>query len=83
MLNLLKEVGFKNIEIVDYSIDIKSKITNFQIGEKHILFTGFAEKELEERRVRVKKEQRNVVVILGDPTKRDPLKQIIFWWGWF
>lgn len=74
MLNLLKEVGFKNIEIVDYSIDIKSKITNFQIGEKHILFTGFAEKELEERRVRVKKEQRNVVVILGDPTKRDPLK---------
>ncbi|MGQ9845691.1 MAG: methyltransferase domain-containing protein [Caldisericia bacterium] len=72
--NLLTEAGFKNIQIIDHSIDIKSKITNFQIGEKHIVFTGVAEKEIEKKKLVIKKEQRNVAVILGDPTKRDPLK---------
>lgn len=72
--NLLSEAGFKNIQKIDHSIDIKSKITNFQIGEKHILFTGIAKKEIEKKIIRIRKEQRNVAVILGDPTKKDLLK---------
>ncbi|MGB9750388.1 MAG: methyltransferase domain-containing protein [Caldisericia bacterium] len=72
--NLLKEAGFKDIQVIEHSVDIKSRITNFQIGEKHILFTGVAKKEVVEKKTRIRREQRNVAVILGDPTKKDPLK---------
>lgn len=71
---LLEKVGFENIEIVDHSIDIKSQVSNFQIGEKHIALIGIAKKEIKEKRIKIKKELKNVAVILGDPTKRDPLK---------
>jgi D-alanine-D-alanine ligase len=73
ILNLLKNAKFSKLEYYEHSLDIKFPIANFQIGEKHIAFIGTAEKEVKEE-IKVKKILRKVAVILGDPTKSDPLK---------
>jgi len=73
ILNLLKRVGFSDIQIFEHSISINIPISNFQIGEKHISFVGTVHKEIKEE-VKIKKVLRSVAVILGDPKKSDPLK---------
>lgn len=73
VLNLLRRAGFSDIQFFEHSIDINIPISNFQIGEKHISFVAKVHKEIKEE-IRVKKTLRNVVVILGDPKKSDPLK---------
>lgn len=71
---LLEEAGFTNI-IFHGEISPESR-RNQDLGmmEKRLLVTGVARKEWSPVRLKKKEAVREVVVILGDPTKPDPLK---------
>ncbi len=71
---LLKKAGFSDVELVN-SIGSNSK-RNQDLGmmEKRIIITATLRKEWTEHKKKVHATQKEVVVVFGDPAKRDSLK---------
>ncbi|MGB3908727.1 MAG: methyltransferase domain-containing protein [Methanomethylovorans sp.] len=71
---LLKKAGFIDTEVVT-SLGVNSK-RNQDLGmmEKRIIITAILRKEWTEPKKKVHAIQKNVVVVFGDPSKRDSLK---------
>ena len=71
---LLKKADFSDVEIID-SIGSRSK-RNQDLGmmEKRIMITATLRKEWTEPKKKVYAAQKDVVVVFGDPSKKDPLK---------
>ena len=71
---LLKKADFSDVEIID-SIGSRSK-RNQDLGmmEKRIMITATLRKEWTEPKKKVYAAQKDVVVVFGDPSKKDSLK---------
>jgi len=76
---LLKTAGFRKITV--YATVLSDSKRNEDLGmiKRRIIVSGLVRKEWTPIRVKKKMSSRNVVVILGDPTKADPVKP----WGVF
>ncbi|MDW7730866.1 MAG: methyltransferase domain-containing protein [Methanolobus sp.] len=74
LIGLLKKAEFTDIEVVD---SIKSQtLRNQDLGmmERRILVTASVKKEWTPKKKKAKNVEKNVVVVFGDPKKRDELK---------
>jgi len=70
----LKTVGFSDINFHgEFSAD-SQRNQDLGMMERHLIFTAVVRKEWTPIKKRLKEEVKNVVVVLGDPTKPDPFK---------
>jgi len=76
---LLKTAGFSDITAHGPVSSDSKRNEDFGMMEKRIIVSGVVRKEWMPIKVKKKMSSRNVVVILGDPTKADPVKP----WGVF
>ncbi|MEO0150315.1 MAG: methyltransferase domain-containing protein [candidate division WOR-3 bacterium] len=73
---LLKEAGFSDIKFHGEISPNSQRNQDLGMMERRIIVTAVARKEWTPIKTKKKKEIKNVVVILGDPTKPDPLKPL-------
>jgi D-alanine-D-alanine ligase len=76
---LLKTAGFSNITVHSAVLPDSKRNQDLGMMESRIIASALVRKEWIPIKVKKKTSSRNVVVILGDPTKADPVKP----WGVF
>jgi D-alanine-D-alanine ligase len=73
---LLDEAGFKNIAFPIELTPASERMQDLGMMERRIIVTAQVKKEWAPVKAKIKKNDRQVVVILGDPTKPDPMKPL-------
>ena len=76
---LLKTAGFRKITVHGTVLSDSKRNEDLGMIKRRIIVSGLVRKEWMPIKARKKMSSRNVVVILGDPTKADPVKP----WGVF
>jgi len=76
---LLKTAGFRKITVHGTVLSDSKRNEDLGMIKRRIIVSGLVRKEWMPIKVKKKMSSRNVVVILGDPTKADPVKP----WGVF
>jgi len=76
---LLKTAGFRKITVHATVLSDSKRNEDLGMIKRRIIVSGLVRKEWMPIKVKKKMSSRNVVVILGDPTKADPVKP----WGVF
>ncbi|MCX6641169.1 MAG: methyltransferase domain-containing protein [bacterium] len=73
---LLDEAGFKNVSFPIELTPASQRMQDLGMMERRIIVTAQVKKEWAPVKAKIKKTDRQVVVILGDPTKPDPMKPL-------
>uniref|UniRef100_A0A7C4YDT9 Methyltransferase domain-containing protein n=1 Tax=candidate division WOR-3 bacterium TaxID=2052148 RepID=A0A7C4YDT9_UNCW3 len=74
--NLLEKAGFKDINFVAELSPDSKRNQDLGMMERRIIVSAVAKKEWTPKKAKITKETKNVVVLLGDPEKPDPLKPL-------
>ncbi len=73
---LLEKAGFQDINFAAQITPDSKRKQDLGMMERRIIVTASARKEWTPKKIKVTKETKNVVVLLGDPEKPDPLKPL-------
>lgn len=74
LTELLEAAGFSNIEFHGSISPESQRNQDLGMMEQRLIVTAIVKKEWTPVRKRLKEEEKTIAVILGDPTKKDPLK---------